>query len=337
MLKLGIVGAGLRGRMFAEALHDRPDVDVVGFAEPSERAAATARDSTGLPVVPSHRDLMADFSPDAVVIATPDFAHREAAVELAAHGTHLLVEKPLATTLPDAAAIAAAVHEGGGRCLVGFENRWNPHVIRAKEELDGLGTAITASATLSNSYYVPTEMLSWAAASSPIWFLMPHTADLLIWLTGRAPKVVYAAGSRGVLRDRGIDTWDVVHATVTFDDGSVGTLGSAWILPDAGEGIVDFRFQVIATDGSVTADLGHQGLSVVSDRTRSAWPLGQRVGRSVAGPAAWMVNDFVTGLLDGDDLGPGLQDGLLVTAVLAAVERSLATAAPVPVATMDIH
>jgi predicted dehydrogenase len=323
VLKLGIVGAGLRGRLFADALHHRSDVEVVGFAEPSARAAGGAREATGLPVVASHTDLMSDFSPDAVVIATPDFAHREVAVDLATTGTHLLIEKPLAMTLPDARAITEAVEKGGGRCLVGFENRWNPHVIKAKDELDGLGRVITASATLSNSYYVPTEMLSWAAASSPIWFLMPHTTDLLIWLTGRTPVRVYAAGSRGVLRNRGIDTWDVVHATVTFDDGSIATLSSSWILPDGGEGIVDFRFQAIALDGSVTADLGHQGLSVVSDKTRSAWPLGSRVGRSVAGPPAWMVNDFVTGLVEGGDLGPGVRDGLLVTAVLAAVERSL--------------
>lgn len=329
-LKLGVVGAGLRGRLYAEALRDRTDVQVVGLAEPSAPAAQAAREATGLPVVPTHTDLMSDFSPDAVVIATPDFAHREAAVALAEAGTHLLIEKPLATTLPDAAAIAAAVERGGGRCLVGFENRWNPHVLAAKEALAGLGTVITSSATLSNSYYVPTAMLSWAAASSPIWFLMPHTVDLLLWLTGRAPALVYAAGSRWVLRSRGVDTWDAVHATLTFDDGTIGTLSSAWVLPDAGEGIVDFRFQVVATDGSVTADLGHQGLSIVSDRTRSAWPIGPRVGRSVAGPPGWMVNDFVTGLLDGSDLGPGVQDGLLVTAVLAAVERSLETGQPGP-------
>lgn len=331
-LKLGVVGAGLRGRLYAEALRDRVDVEVVGFAEPSAPAAEAAREATGLPVVPTHTDLMTELSPDAVVIATPDFAHREAAVDLAQRGIHLLVEKPLATSVPDAGAIAAAVERGGGRCLVGFENRWNPHVLAAKEALAGLGPVITSSATLSNSYYVPTGMLSWAAASSPIWFLMPHTVDLLLWLTDRSPTLVYAAGSRGVLRSRGVDTWDVVHATLTFDDGTVGTLSSAWVLPDAGEGIVDFHFQVVATEGSVTADLGHQGLSVVSDRTRSAWPLGNRVGRSVTGPPGWMVNDFVTGLLDGSHLGPGVEDGLLVTAVLAAVERSLETARPETVA-----
>jgi predicted dehydrogenase len=258
-------------------------------------------------------------------VATPDFAHRRIAVDVAEAGKHLLIEKPVATTLDDALAIAAAVHRSGVRCLVGFENRWNPHVVQAKAATANLGDPITASATLSNSFFVPTTMLSWAAQSSPAWFLMPHTLDLVLWLTGRTPVSVSAVGSRGVLAQRGIDTWDVVHALITFDDGSTATLSSAWTLPDAGDGIVDFRFQVIGTEGSVTADLSHQGLTVVSDKHRSVWPVSGRIGRSQVGPAVWMVQDFAAGLVDGGDLGPDIDHGVLVTRIICAIEDSIST------------
>jgi predicted dehydrogenase len=332
MLTVGIVGAGLRGRLFADALSGIPEVRVVAFAEPSAHVGADARERTGLPVVSSHTNLLTDFSPDAIIVATPDFAHREVAVDSARAGAHLLIEKPLATTLDDARAIAAAVEAGGARCLVGFENRWNPHVIRARQAMADIGTPLTSSATLSNSYFVPTTMLSWAARSSPAWFLMPHTIDLLLWLTGRTPLSVTAVGSAGILRARGVDTLDVVHALVTFDDGSTANLSSAWVLPDAGEGIVDFRFQVIGTEGSVSADLAHQGLLTVTDRQHSEWPLSGRIGRAAVGPAAWMVQDFVLGLMDGADLGPGIAEGLVVTETICAIERSLATGGTVQLA-----
>ncbi|TCC57719.1 Gfo/Idh/MocA family oxidoreductase [Kribbella pittospori] len=325
MVTIGIVGAGLRGRLFAEALEAQPDVTVVGLTEPSAKVADEARDATGLPVTASHFELLEKFDPDAVIVATPDFAHREIAVDVAEAGKHLLIEKPVATTSDDAHAIAAAVHRAGVRCLVGFENRWNPHVVQAKAAMASVGEAITASATLSNSFYVPTTMLSWASQSSPAWFLMPHTVDLLLWLTGNKPESVSAVGSRGVLAKRGIDTWDVVHALLTFDDGSTATLSSAWTLPDAGDGIVDFRFQVIGTGGSVTADLSHQGLTVVSDKYRSAWPVSGRIGRSQVGPAVWMVQDFAAGLVDGSDLGPGIDHGVLVTDIICAIEQSITT------------
>ncbi|GAB3596860.1 Gfo/Idh/MocA family protein [Microbacterium tumbae] len=331
MLTIGIVGAGLRGRLFADALSDSPGVEVVGFAEPSPRVAAEAAEATGLPVAPDHRALLSEHAPDAVIVATPDFAHREVAVDIARTGAHLLIEKPLATTIEDAYAIAEAVEKGGGRCLVGFENRWNPHVLTAHAAVAAgdIGTPITSSAVLSNSYHVPTRMLSWAGLSSPAWFLMPHTIDLLTWLTARTPVTVSAVGSRGVLAARGVDTWDVIHALVTFDDGTTATLSSAWVLPDAGEGIVDFRFGVVGTEGAVSADLGHQGLTTITDRQKSLWPLSGRIGRSAVGPAAWMVQDFAAGLLDGAPLGPGIEQGVLVTETICAIERSLETGSPV--------
>jgi predicted dehydrogenase len=325
MLKIGIVGAGLRGRLFADALRDQPGVTVVGFAEPSERVAAAAHEDTGLPVSPSHGALLEDHDPDAVIIATPDFAHREAAVDVASAGKHLLIEKPLATTLDDAHAIADAVRAGGARCLVGFENRWNPHALKAHDAISAgtLGTPITSSAVLSNSYFVPTRMLSWASASSPAWFLMPHTLDLLTWLNDSPVASVSAIASDGVLAARGIATKDVFHALVTFESGATATLSSVWVLPDAGEGIVDFRFQVIGTAGSVSADLSHQGLSLVSDRSRSEWPLSGRIGRSPVGPPVWMVQQFAAALQDGGELGPGVDHGLAITRAICAIELSV--------------
>ncbi|MHB1171228.1 MAG: Gfo/Idh/MocA family oxidoreductase [Lacisediminihabitans sp.] len=77
MLTVGIIGAGLRGRLFTEALREVPGVFVAGFAEPSDRVAEAAMKATGLPVVSTHRNLLADLDPDAIIVATPDLAHRE--------------------------------------------------------------------------------------------------------------------------------------------------------------------------------------------------------------------------------------------------------------------
>lgn len=137
--------------------------------------------------------------------------------------------------------------------------------------------------------------------------------------------------TRESIRASGIDTWDVVHATLVFEDGIIATSSSTWVLPEAGEGIVDFRFQAIATEGAVSANLTHQGLQIVTDRPRSAWPIGQRIGRSPTGQLAWMANDFATALITGDELGPGVEQGLLITKTLVAIEQSLTTGLPVDI------
>jgi predicted dehydrogenase len=329
MVTIGIVGAGLRGRMYAQALRDLAGVEVVGFAETDPRAASALRG--GPPVVTTHEELLARFDPEAVIVATPDFAHRDAAVAAAAAGKHLLVEKPLATSLDDAYAIRDAVASGGATCLVGFENRWNPHVRAAFRSITAgeAGAHITSSATLSNTWFVPTEMLTWASRSSPAWFLMPHTIDLLIWFAQSEPVSVVAVASSGHLAARGIDTDDVVHALVTYADGTTSSLTSAWTLPDAGPAIVDFRFDFIGTAGSLSGSPIRQGLDLVTDRTRALAPLGETIGRSQTGAPVWMAQQFALDLRDGEATAPGIDQGVLVTEVVCAIQQSVRDGRPV--------
>lgn len=332
MVTIGIVGAGLRGRMYAQALGDLAGVEVVGFADSDPWAASAL--AAGTAVVNSHDELLSRFDPDAVIVATPDFAHRDAAVATAVAGKHLLIEKPLATSLDDAYAIRDAVASGGGTCLVGFENRWNPHVRTAYRSIAAgvAGAHITSSATLSNTWSVPTEMLRWASQSSPAWFLMPHTVDLLIWFARSAPVSVVAVASRGHLAVRGIDTDDVVHALVTYADGTTSSLTSAWTLPDAGPAIVDFRFEFIGTAGSLSGSPIQQGLDLVTDRTRALAPLGEPIGRAQTGAPIWMAQEFAFGLRDGRATGPGIDQGVLVTEVICAIEQSVREGRPVMLA-----
>lgn len=324
MVRFGIIGAGLRGRIYAAALADMPDVEVVAFVEQSPAVAEATHAATGIPVVPSHDELLLKHDLDAIVVATPDFAHRDPAMAAANAGKHLLIEKPLAMTLDDAYAIRDAVTNGGGTCLVGFENRWNPHVLTAKRTIDSgaVGTHLMSSATLSNTWFVPTSMLSWAARSSPAWFLMPHTVDMLLWFSGRTPVSVTAVASRGQLERRGIDTEDVVHALITFDDSTTAALTSAWVLPEAHPSIVDFHFQFIGSEGSISGDPIRQGLDVTTDRQRAASTLGGRIGASQVGAPIWMVQEFASSLKSGQPIGPGVDQGVLVTEVICAIEAS---------------
>jgi predicted dehydrogenase len=187
-----------------------------------------------------------------------------------------------------------------------------------------IGTHITTSATLSNTWYVPETMLSWAARSSPAWFLLPHTVDLVTLLSGRVPVSVMAVASRGVLAARGIDTIDVVHALLTLDDGTTASLSSAWTLPDGSDAIVDFRFQVIGTDGAIAADPIHQGLDLVTDRRRAQGTLAGRIGTGLVGAPTWMAQEWAAGLARSEPVGPGIAQGVLVTETICAIERSYA-------------
>ncbi len=323
MKMIGIVGCGIRGRLYAAALASVEGAKVVGMCDTSASARDVMSRSFDVPIVETYNDLYG-FGLDAVIIATPDFAHRDAAVAAANAGMTLMIEKPLATTVADAKEIYSAVTAARVECLVAFENRWSPYCLKVKQLVaDGsLGDVLSIAGVLSNSYYVPLQMLSWAASSSPAWFLMPHIVDLALWMSSGRPVAVVARGTRGELASRGIDTWDSMHALVTFDDGGLANLQSSWILSDSRPSIVDFRFEVVGSHGSASIDGNHQGLYTALKTWESPSALPVRIDGDDEGMAAWMVRSFAKRLITGEPLRPGVDQGLLVTEIIEAMHVS---------------
>ncbi|MEW2545169.1 Gfo/Idh/MocA family oxidoreductase [Streptomyces sp. NPDC047002] len=332
--RIGIIGGGIRGSMYAQSLRGFPGAEVRAVCDLAEPVARKVADGFGLSAYTDHRRMLAEQQLDAVIVATPDFAHREAAVDAAGAGCHLLVEKPLATTREDADAIAAAVRAAGVQCMVGFENRWNPAVaqLRERSAAGALGRVLTQNILLSNTYYVPTTMIGWAAKSSPAWFLMSHTVDAAAWVSGRTVTAVDAHGSRGVLAARSVDTWDVVHALLTFDDGTTANLTSTWVLPDSLPSVVDFRYQVVGERAALSFDLQEQSVQEAGpDGVSRPGLLGREIGGRLQGPPTWMVQEFVARLERGEQVSPGLDEGAAVTDVVVAIHTSLESGRRVPV------
>lgn len=324
MTRIGIVGAGIRGQLFQEALTAVPEVTVVGMCDPSAavRARVASRMQPSVKVVETHQELYA-LGLDAVVVATPDFAHTEPVLDACAAGLDVVVEKPLAMSVGEATAMRDAVEAAGVRCVVAFENRWNPAFIRAQEGLASTGPLITQWVRLSNSFSVPTDMLrSWASRSSPGWFLMPHTVDIAMWMSGSAPVSVSAIGRRGTLAARGVDTWDVLLAHLRFADGSLASLESSWVLPDGLPSKVDFRYDAVSEGARVEFDLGQQGVRITETKTANAGLLPFTAGGAAQGMPQWMIRDVVAGLAKGETVGPDVHHGLLVTRVVAAIHAS---------------
>ncbi len=323
-MRVGIVGGGIRGQLYAQALAGVEAVEVAGLCDPSPRARESAKRVFHGPVVENHRDLY-ELGLDAAIIATPDFAHVAAAVDAAEAGLALMIEKPLAMSSADAEVIAAAVAKADVSCLVAFENRWNPHFLKVRSliESGALGRIVHVSGVLSNSYYVPQTMLSWSAKSSPGWFLMPHLLDLAMWLTGGEPEQVRASGTRGILAQRGIDTWDTIDALVNLSSGAVANLRTAWVLPEGSRSIVDFRVEIIGTEGSAQVNMTEQGLYTATDRAATHWALPSQIDGTDHGMAQWMARSWAEHLVAGDPIGPDAHHGVVVSRTIEQVHAAL--------------
>src|SRR5665648_1017410 len=204
-LVAAVVGVGNMGRHHARILAGMSDVDLVAIVDPDAERARPHATSTGAAILLS----VSDLPPvDLAVVATPTDTHVSIASQLMARGVHVLVEKPLAPSPPDAELLAAAAKSNGVVLAVGHIERFNAAVSLVAQ----LVTEPLLMSFERLSPYTP------RIRDSVIFDLMVHDLDLACWIAGAYPTRAEAAGAKVFS-----DSVDVASAVLTFPSGAVAT------------------------------------------------------------------------------------------------------------------
>jgi UDP-N-acetylglucosamine 3-dehydrogenase len=144
-LRLGVIGVGVMGSNHARVLSDMAGVELVGVADPDAKQRAFVADTLGCNAV-ADADALLRSGVDAAIIAAPTHLHHDIALQCIKAGVHVLVEKPIASTIEESRAIVAAARRAGVTLMVGHVERFNPAVQsikRAIKDQDILSIAIT--------------------------------------------------------------------------------------------------------------------------------------------------------------------------------------------------
>ncbi len=330
--RFGVVGAGLWGSFHCKTLNAIPGAELVAVCDLNpERAAEMQRQFGAKKVYQDFRALIADPDVEAVTVATPDFAHADIVLAAIEAGKHVMSEKPLATTLAEAETIAEAAARSGVKVMVDFHNRVNPAVHTAKETIaqGEIGKPLHASARLSNTVFVPFELLSWASRSSALWFLGSHAVDALCFMLDADVVKVQAMMRRGHLAAQGVDTADVHISLLEFDNGAVATLENSWVLPRDLPLVFDFRAEIVGEKGSLQLDTAQNGAfrkyAGAGLKTADLLGVTPAAGGRIGGFVMEAIARFVDAVTTGSPVLADATDGLKVTRVLAAIEQAAAS------------
>jgi predicted dehydrogenase len=325
-VRVGIVGLGIMGQLYADALQRDPRVRVAAIADPKGDRQEFARQAYGCRVFDSYDEMYRAGAVDLVIITIPDFMHRDPVVKAAQAGLHILVEKPFATTVADAGAMVEAVDKAGVKCMVEFFNRWSPPFTEAKKAVErgDLGEIVSLAVELNDAIYVPTEMLKWSARSSVAWFLMSHAADLATWISGKKPATVVAQGVKKLLVARGVDTYDLIEALVEYPDGTLGRFTNSWVLPNGMPLLYELKMRIVGSKAAIDIDTSDQELHIISQErlTHPVTAWGDILGRYVGHPYT-MLAAFIDNVVDDTQPLVGPLDGWENTVFVAAVHESL--------------
>lgn len=348
-VKVGVIGAGIFGVNHLNAFRQLGYLGVaelVAVAEVNEKRAEWVEENYKVPVYRDYNEMLDKAGIDAVTVVTPDHLHKQAVLDAAAHGKHVLVEKPLDVTVEGCREMIDAAKKAGILLQVDFHKRYDPeHMAMEKRVSSGeLGKILYGHVLMEDRVEVPAEWFPhWAPRSSPAWFLGVHFYDLVRWIIKSNAKSVFAKGRKELLKNEyGVDTYDSVSAMVEFENGAVVTFDTSWILPKQFEAIVNQEIRLVGTKGVWEIDSQYRGSrSCVNGEGMCTWNNNfmresvDKHGRQVfRGYGSESIEDFaynVQVLQEGATLEslagtyPNGEDGLEVTKIGVAVHESAAT------------
>jgi predicted dehydrogenase len=344
-LRIGLLGCGRAARLIhLDALAAVPALEVVAVADAdrAHREAARARFPAAAAAA-DYRDVLANDAVDAVLVALPTSLHAEAACAAFGAGKHVYVEKPLARSVGEGEEIVAAWEASGRVGMVGFNLRFDPVYVRARDlvRAGAVGTPVAARTVFSAA---PRALPPWkqrrATGGGALLDLGSHHADLVRFLFSEEFAAVSAA----------------VRSRRTEEDTAVVTSRLA-----SGLAVQSF-FSLAATEDDRLEVHGDEGL-LLADRYRARSPvvvpgrrpgsrrerLAQGVGaatRAVRSIADTLVPPggrsheralaaFAAAVLDGAATAADPREGLASLHLVAAAERAAAAGATVPVAASD--
>jgi predicted dehydrogenase len=333
-VKTAVIGVGLIGEQHAETYHEYPRSELVLVYDVNNDRAKTVADRFGCRAAATLDDVAASDA-QVVSVATPDHLHFAATMKMLEAGKHVVVEKPLATVTTEAQTMVRLARQKGVKLTINLGNRWNPSFINLRESIQSgeIGEPVFAYVRCSDTIWVPTQMLSWAGKSGPQWFLFAHTMDLMRWFLGQEATEVYAVGVKKVLAARDIPAFDAIQAIVQFEK-AFATFETSWILPEAWPAIVEFELTVNGSQGRLGYDGIRQGFELSSDNVGKHMWARPSLWNYFKLPSTWWgaQRNMVDCVLDGGEPAIIAEDGVAVTAMIEATERSIAERRPVKIA-----
>ncbi len=241
-LRAGVVGVGYLGKFHARIYSDMPDVDLVGVVDSNAAVAQAIGGQYGAASYTDYRDLLDKV--DVVSIVVPTSLHREVTLPFIEAGVHVLLEKPVASTLEDAQAIVDAADRRGVSLQIGHLERYNAGIMALHEQV--IEPRFIEAHRLSTFVERATDV-------DVVVDLMIHDIDIIMSLVGEEIGAISATGL-AVLTDH----IDIANARLEFVNGAVANVTASRVSTKKMR-----RIRMFGRDSYQALDFEDQQLEVV--------------------------------------------------------------------------
>lgn len=324
MTKTLIAGLGSIGRRHLRNLVALGETNIVLLR--THRATLPDEELAGYQVETDVGEALKKHRPDAVIVANPTALHLDVALPAARAGCAILLEKPVSDSARGLSRLRLAVEKGGAKVLVGFQFRFHPSLLCARQLITDGAIGRVISAHVHFGEYLPAwhpwedyrkGYAARADLGGGVVLTQCHSLDYLPWLVGQAEA---AWGLVGKLSDLEVDTDDTAEIGLRFAGGAIGSLHL-----DYNQQPPSHSFNVIGTRGSLKCDLADGAVNVYGGEQKQweSYPL----------PAGWERNvmfmeemqHFLAVARGEAEPVCTLEDGIRVMKLVSAVFKSQET------------
>ena len=232
-LRLALVGAGGIGRAHRNAWSKVPNVQIVAVVDTDLARAEAMAAEVGAKAFADHAAMLCAVKPEAVDVCTPPAMHRPVVVDCLGAGTHVICEKPLADTPPDAFAITEAAEASGKLLMTAFCHRFHPPVARLKQLIDA--GALGKIGMFRNRFAGPFKGIEdvWfskleIAGGGCLMDTSAHSVDLFRFLVGEVKRAQGAGTLINQKLQPGIE--DTAAMLLQSKSGAIGVIEASWTL-----------------------------------------------------------------------------------------------------------
>jgi predicted dehydrogenase len=223
MIRAAVIGVGSMGKNHARIYDQMEDVSLVAACDADAKLAAKAASRYRTRHYTDYRTMLVQEKPDLVSLAVPTKQHHSIALDIINHGCHLLVEKPIADTLPHAEEMVCRAVAKGLRLMVGHVERFNPAVVDLKRRLD--------DGQLGKMFQIHVRRLGpfphRVRDVGVVIDLATHDLDVMCHLTQAGVVRIYAETEQEIHTEHE----DSLSGLLRFDNGVVGVLDVNWLTP----------------------------------------------------------------------------------------------------------
>jgi predicted dehydrogenase len=323
-LGVAIVGAGRMGFIFARAVHSLLGVARVSFVvSRSQTSAQKMAEQFSCAFSSNIADALSNPNVDAVIIAATTPAHKDLALACVEAGKPFFIEKPIADTLENGRLILEALAKNPVPNMVGFQRRFDPAYVKAKEHMDTghLGN-LEIFRSISRDPNMDSSTLEFHLNSGGLIVdLGVHDMDLARWFMGEVTEV-QALG--GALTDPSLtqhNLHDTAVAILRFESGAFGTIEMARSTAYGHE----VRTEVLGSLGKISIERDQRGDLRTYDSSGANFDRPRGFEERFAEAYKCEIQAFVHGLLESKPLMPDVKDGWYSLRLAMAAQEALSS------------